>query len=401
MKWGFKKSKEKEEQTQEAVTEEAKEGTVEAVDVEEATEEMEKSADMEEIEQAADKREAKELQDASENDEEKIDADAIENEVEEISDAESIEEEKKQGFFSRLVAGLTKTRDSFVSGIDSIFSGFSAIDDDFYEEIEEILIMGDIGVRATQEILDNLQQKVKENHIKQPQECKELLIQSIKEQMEVGETAYRFENEKSVVLVVGVNGVGKTTSVGKLAGKLKAQGRKVVLAAADTFRAAAGAQLEEWAHRAGVDMIGGQEGADPAAVVYDAVAAAKARKADVLLCDTAGRLHNKKNLMEELKKINRIIDKEYPDAFRETLVVLDGTTGQNALAQAKQFMEVADITGIILTKMDGTAKGGIAVAIQSELGIPVKYIGVGETIDDLQKFDSEQFVDALFSTREE
>ena len=403
MKWGFKMSKEKEEQTPEAVAEEVTEGTVEAVDVEEATEEMAKSADMEEIEQAADKREAKELQDASENDEEQIDADAIENEVEEISGAESIEEEaeenteaeKKQGFFSRLVAGLTKTRDSFVSGIDSIFSGFSAIDDDFYEEIEEILIMGDIGVRATQEILENLQQKVKENHIKQ------LLIQSIKEQMEVGETAYRFENEKSVVLVVGVNGVGKTTSVGKLAGKLKAQGRKVVLAAADTFRAAAGAQLEEWAHRAGVDMIGGQEGADPAAVVYDAVAAAKARKADVLLCDTAGRLHNKKNLMEELKKINRIIDKEYPDAFRETLVVLDGTTGQNALAQAKQFMEVADITGIILTKMDGTAKGGIAVAIQSELGIPVKYIGVGETIDDLQKFDSEQFVDALFSTREE
>lgn len=409
MKWGFKMSKEKEEQTQEAVTEEATEGTVEAVNVEEATEEMAKSADMEEIEQAADKREAKELQDASENDEEKIDADAIENEVEEISGAESIEEEaeenteaeKKQGFFSRLVAGLTKTRDSFVSGMDSIFSGFSSIDDDFYEEIEEILIMGDIGVRATQEILENLQQKVKENHIKQPEECKELLIQSIKEQMEVGETAYRFEHEKSVVLVVGVNGVGKTTSVGKLAGKLKAQGRKVVLAAADTFRAAAGAQLEEWAHRAGVDMIGGQEGADPAAVVYDAVAAAKARKADVLLCDTAGRLHNKKNLMEELKKINRIIDKEYPDAFRETLVVLDGTTGQNALAQAKQFMEVADITGIILTKMDGTAKGGIAVAIQSELGIPVKYIGVGETIDDLQKFDSEQFVDALFSTREE
>ena len=409
MKWGFKMSKEKEEQTPEAVAEEVTEGTVEAVDVEEATEEMAKSADMEEIEQAADKREAKELQDASENDEEQIDADAIENEVEEISGAESIEEEaeenteaeKKQGFFSRLVAGLTKTRDSFVSGIDSIFSGFSSIDDDFYEEIEEILIMGDIGVRATQEILENLQQKVKENHIKQPEECKELLIQSIKEQMEVGETAYRFEHEKSVVLVVGVNGVGKTTSVGKLAGKLKAQGRKVVLAAADTFRAAAGAQLEEWAHRAGVDMIGGQEGADPAAVVYDAVAAAKARKADVLLCDTAGRLHNKKNLMEELKKINRIIDKEYPDAFRETLVVLDGTTGQNALAQAKQFMEVADITGIILTKMDGTAKGGIAVAIQSELGIPVKYIGVGETIDDLQKFDSEQFVDALFSTREE
>ncbi|MCI8327081.1 MAG: signal recognition particle-docking protein FtsY [Lachnospiraceae bacterium] len=309
--------------------------------------------------------------------------------------------EKKQGFFSRLVAGLTKTRDNFISGIDFIFSGFSAIDEEFYEEIEEILIMGDIGVRATEEILENLKEKVKENRIKEPNECKSLLIQSIKEQMEVGETAYRFEEETSVVLIVGVNGVGKTTSVGKLAGKLKSQGKKVVLAAADTFRAAAGAQLEEWAHRAGVDIIGGQEGADPAAVVYDAVAAAKARKADVLLCDTAGRLHNKKNLMEELKKINRILEKEYPEAFRETLVVLDGTTGQNALAQAKQFIEVAEITGIILTKMDGTAKGGIAVAIQSELGIPVKYIGVGETIEDLQKFDSEQFVDALFAPREE
>lgn len=332
---------------------------------------------------------------------EEFETEAVEEEIETESTEVEEEQEKKQGFFSRLVAGLTKTRDSFVSGIDFIFSGFSAIDEDFYEEIEEILIMGDIGVRATEEILDNLRDKVKENHIKQPQECKELLIQSIKEQMEVGETAYRFEEETSVVLIVGVNGVGKTTSVGKLAGKLKDQGRKVVLAAADTFRAAAGSQLEEWAHRAGVDMIGGQEGADPAAVIYDAVAAAKARKADVLLCDTAGRLHNKKNLMEELKKINRILEKEYPDAFRETLVVLDGTTGQNALAQAKQFMEVADITGIILTKMDGTAKGGIAVAIQSELGIPVKYIGVGETIEDLQKFDSEQFVDALFEAREE
>ena len=388
MKWGFKMSKEKEEQTPEAVAEEV---TEEAESIEEEAKESFEAEPMEDTSE-----ESSETEPTEDTSEQNSETESSENESEENS-----ETEKKQGFFSRLVAGLTKTRDSFVSGIDSIFSGFSSIDDDFYEEIEEILIMGDIGVRATQEILENLQQKVKENHIKQPEECKELLIQSIKEQMEVGETAYRFEHEKSVVLVVGVNGVGKTTSVGKLAGKLKAQGRKVVLAAADTFRAAAGAQLEEWAHRAGVDMIGGQEGADPAAVVYDAVAAAKARKADVLLCDTAGRLHNKKNLMEELKKINRIIDKEYPDAFRETLVVLDGTTGQNALAQAKQFMEVADITGIILTKMDGTAKGGIAVAIQSELGIPVKYLGVGETIDDLQKFDSEQFVDALFSTREE
>ena len=309
--------------------------------------------------------------------------------------------EEKKGFFRRLVKGLTKTRDNIVSGIDSIFSGFSKIDDDFYDEIEEILIMGDLGIHATTEIIANLKQKVKEQHIKEPGACKELLIASIKEQMDVGETAYRFEEEKSVVLVIGVNGVGKTTSVGKLAGKLKDQGRKVILAAADTFRAAAGEQLSEWANRAGVEMIGGQEGADPASVVYDAVAAAKARDADVLLCDTAGRLHNKKNLMEELRKIHRILEKEFPNAFRETLVVLDGTTGQNALAQARQFADVAEITGIIVTKMDGTAKGGIAVAIQSELGIPVKYIGVGETIEDLQKFDSGQFVNALFSKGEE
>lgn len=308
---------------------------------------------------------------------------------------------EKKGFFSRLVEGLTKTRDNIVSGIDAVFSGFSSIDEDFYEEIEEILIMGDIGVRATERIIEKLKADVKEQKIKEPQACKELLIQGIKEQMDVGETAYRFEHEKSVVLVIGVNGVGKTTTVGKLAGKFKADGKRVVIAAADTFRAAAGDQLAEWANRAGVDMIGGQEGSDPAAVVYDAIAAAKARKADVLLCDTAGRLHNKKNLMEELRKINRILEREYPDAYRETLVVLDATTGQNALAQAKQFSEVADISGIVLTKMDGTAKGGIAVAIQSELSIPVKYIGVGETIDDLQKFDAEEFVDALFQREEQ
>ena len=256
--------------------------------------------------------------------------------------------------------------------------------------------MGDLGINATTSIIENLKEKVKERKIKEPAECKQLLINSIKEQMDVGDTAYEFENRKSVVLVIGVNGVGKTTSVGKLAGKLKDQGKKVVLAAADTFRAAAGEQLKEWAFRAGVDIVSAGEGADPAAVVYDAIAAAKARNADVLLCDTAGRLHNKKNLMEELRKIDRIIDKEFPDAYRETLVVLDGTTGQNALSQARQFKDVADITGIILTKLDGTAKGGIAVAIQSELGIPVKYIGVGESIDDLQKFNPDEFVNALF-----
>ena len=307
--------------------------------------------------------------------------------------------EEKKGFFKRLVSGLTKTRDNIVAGFDSIFSGFSSIDDDFYEELEEILIMGDIGINATTSILEHLKEQVAEQHIKEPSQCKQLLIDSIKEQMQVGETAYEFEHQQSVVLVIGVNGVGKTTSVGKLAGKLKEQGRKVMLAAADTFRAAAVEQLEEWAHRAGVDIIAGAENADPASVIFDAVHAAKARKVDVLLCDTAGRLHNKKNLMEELRKIYRILEREYPEAYLETLVVLDGTTGQNALSQARQFAEVANVTGIILTKLDGTAKGGIAVAIQSELDIPVKYIGVGESIDDLQKFDANSFVDALFDIR--
>ncbi len=310
-------------------------------------------------------------------------------------------EEEKLGFFGRLKAGLAKTRNNIVRGIDNVFSGFSNIDEDFYEELEEILIMGDIGVNATTKIVERLKEQVRQQHIKEPSECKQLLIDGIKEQMRVEETAYDFESEQSVVLVIGVNGVGKTTSVGKLAGKLKDKGRKVLLAAADTFRAAAIEQLEEWSHRAGVDIISGSEGADPASVIYDAVSAAKARHVDVLLCDTAGRLHNKKNLMEELKKINRIIDREFPAAHRENLVVLDGTTGQNALNQAKEFAQVADLTGIILTKLDGTAKGGIAVAIQSELQIPVKYIGVGESIEDLQKFDADQFVDALFDVAPE
>lgn len=309
--------------------------------------------------------------------------------------------EEKKGFFARLKEGLTKTRNNIVRGIDSIFSGYSAIDDDFYEELEETLIMGDLGVRATQEILERLKDQVDEQGICDPEDCRQILIDSIREQMHVGETAYEFEKEQSVVMVIGVNGVGKTTSIGKLAAKLKGDGKKVLIAAADTFRAAAGDQLAEWAHRAGVDMIGGAEGSDPASVIYDAVNAAKARHADVLLCDTAGRLHNKKNLMEELKKMNRIIEREFPNAHRENLVVLDGTTGQNALVQAREFAQVADLTGIVLTKMDGTAKGGIAVAIQSELHVPVKYIGVGEKIDDLQKFDPDEFVNALFDVQKE
>ncbi|MDD6232625.1 MAG: signal recognition particle-docking protein FtsY [Frisingicoccus sp.] len=304
--------------------------------------------------------------------------------------------EEKKGFFGRLVAGLTKTRDSIASVFDDIFSGFSSIDDDFYEELEEVLVMADIGIHTTEKIIEDLKVKVKENHLKEPAQCREYLIRSIKDQMAVDEDAYAFENKKTVMLVIGVNGVGKTTSVGKLAGQYKNSGKKVLLAAADTFRAGAIEQLTEWSCRAGVDIIAGQEGSDPASVVFDALAAAKARNVDMLICDTAGRLHNKKNLMEELKKINRIIDREYPEAYRETMIVLDGTTGQNALVQAKQFKEAADITGIILTKLDGTAKGGIAIAIQAELGVPVKYIGIGEKIEDLQKFDSDSFVDALF-----
>lgn len=304
--------------------------------------------------------------------------------------------QEKQGFFGRLKQGLSKTRNNIVSNMNSLFTGSDRIDEDFYEELEEILIMGDMGVNATNQILEGLKKQVKEQHIKAPAECKELLISQIKEQMQVEDIAYKFEEVQSVVMVIGVNGVGKTTTVGKLAGKWKNQGKKVLIGAADTFRAAAGEQLEEWCHRAGVQMIGGAEDSDPASVVYDAVNAAKARNVDILIIDTAGRLHNKKNLMEELRKMNRIIEREFPDVHRETLVVLDSTTGQNALNQARDFGEVTDLTGIVLTKMDGTAKGGIAVAIQSELKVPVKYIGVGESIEDLQKFDANQFVDALF-----
>ena len=289
----------------------------------------------------------------------------------------------------------------FFSRLKSIFSGHSAIDEDFYEELEETLIMGDMGITATEEVMEELRRQVKERHVKETEDCRELLKESIKEQMQVPEDAYDFENQQSVIMVIGVNGVGKTTSVGKLAAIYKIQGKRVLIAAADTFRAAAGEQLDEWAKRAGVEIISGAQGADPSSVIFDAVSAAKARNVDILLCDTAGRLHNKKNLMEELKKMNRIIDREFPDAHRENLVVLDGTTGQNALVQAREFGETADLTGIILTKMDGTAKGGIAVAIHAELDIPVKYIGVGEKLEDLRKFDVQEYVDGLLEMKGE
>ncbi len=309
--------------------------------------------------------------------------------------------EEKKGFFSRLMSGLTKTRKNIANGLDAIFNGYSQIDDDFYDEIEEILIMGDLGVETTVKIIEDLKERVEEERIKLPNDCREILIRLIKDQMAVDETAYEYENKTSVVLVIGVNGVGKTTTIGKLASQLKQKNKKVILGAADTFRAAAIEQLTEWANRAGVDIIAQQEGSDPAAVVFDACQAAKSRHADVLICDTAGRLHNKKNLMKELSKIKRVIEREFPEAYLETLIVLDGTTGQNALVQARQFKEATDISGIVLTKLDGTAKGGIAIAIQAELGIPVKYIGIGEKIDDLQKFDSDAFVNAIFEKPKE
>ena len=305
--------------------------------------------------------------------------------------------EEKKGFFKKVYEGLTKTRENLSRGFDSVFHAFTSIDDDFYDELEETLIMADVGVDATLKIIEDLRHRVRVEGIREPEACRKLLQQVIKDQMELEEDAFAFENEKTVMLVIGVNGVGKTTSIGKLAAEQKARGKNVLIAAADTFRAAAIDQLQVWADLAKVDMIAHDEGTDPAAVVFDACRAAKARNTDLLICDTAGRLHNKKNLMNELAKINRVIDREYPEAKRETLIVLDATTGQNAMNQAKQFMEAADITGIILTKMDGTAKGGIAIAIQTEVGLPVKYIGLGEHINDLLKFDTDIFVSILFS----
>ena len=302
------------------------------------------------------------------------------------------------GFFERLKKGLSKTKANISDNMDIIFNtyGYEKVSEEFLEELEETMIMGDIGVQTTEELLDDLRQKVKDERIRYCPDCRQELILGIRNKMKQSKDAYAFEEGPAVVLVIGVNGVGKTTSVGKLAANYRKQGKRVLIASADTFRAAANEQLAEWAKRAGVDIIGASEGSDPAAVVYDAVQAAKARKTDILLVDTAGRLHNKKNLMAELSKIDRIITREYPGCFRENWVVLDGTTGQNAIFQAREFASVTDLTGIVLTKMDGTAKGGIAIAVQAELGIPVKFIGVGEKIEDLQKFNPDQFIDAIF-----
>ena len=299
------------------------------------------------------------------------------------------------GFFEKLKAGLKKTRDNFTDGMDQIFNSYEKVTEDFYDELEETMIMGDIGVRTTEELLDHLREEVRAERIRYAADCRQELILGIRNRMKQGKDAYDFEQGPAVVLVIGVNGVGKTTSIGKLAANYKRQGKRVLIASADTFRAAANEQLTEWARRAGVDIIGGAEGSDPASVVYDAVQAAKARKIDILLCDTAGRLHNKKNLMNELSKIDRIITREFPDCYRENWVVLDAATGQNAISQAREFASVTNLTGIVLTKMDGTAKGGIAIGVQSEVGVPVKFIGVGEKIEDLQRFNPDEYVDAL------
>lgn len=334
---------------------------------------------------------------SDEESEEKIEEAEVDQDQEE--EIEELQEKptKKKGLFGRLFAGLTKTRDSINESFNRLFSGFSSIDDDFYDELEETLIMADLGLDTTERIIDELKSLVKKNHIKEVEACRELVINIIKEQMLVDDSAYDFEEKKTVMLIIGVNGVGKTTSIGKLAAQYKGRGKRVMMCAADTFRAAAIDQLKTWANRAGVEIIAQSEGSDPGAVTFDAVKAAAARDVDILLIDTAGRLHNKKNLMDELAKMKRIIEKEYSDAHLETLIVLDGSTGQNALEQARQFSTVTEINGIILTKLDGTAKGGIAIAIQSELNVPVKYIGVGEQIDDLQKFNPETYVNALFA----
>ncbi|MCR5301662.1 MAG: signal recognition particle-docking protein FtsY [Lachnospiraceae bacterium] len=298
-------------------------------------------------------------------------------------------------FFEKLFAGLSKSRAAIDENLAEVFER-DRIDEDFYDDLEELLILSDIGVTATANIVDGLKRDEYYDHIRKPKKLGMHMIGKIKEVMSTCEADYEFEQRRSVVLVVGVNGVGKTTTIGKLAAKYHQDGKKVMVAAADTFRAAALEQLTIWADRAGADLITGREGQDPSSVVFDAVNAAKARGCDILLIDTAGRLNNKKNLMAELAKMNRIIDREYPEAFKETLIVLDGSTGQNAVNQAREFKEVTDVSGIVITKLDGTAKGGIAIAIQSELSIPVKFIGVGEGIDDLQRFDVDDYIKALF-----
>ena len=386
-----------------AETEQAIEETEEVFETEEITEPVfEKTAEMEvsaeENEETTEEITEEIPSDKTETAEETVEEEQPEN-TEEISNTEetAVEEEKpKKGFFARLKEGLGKTRKNILGSVDSVLGAFTKIDEDLFEELEEALIMADLGVQTTMDICDTLRKRVKREGVTDPSMIKHMLSEEISEILLEGCEEEFVMPEHTVLLVIGVNGVGKTTTIGKLASSFKSQGKSVLLAAADTFRAAAIDQLAIWGDRCGVDVIKHEENSDPAAVVFDAANAAKNRKTDILICDTAGRLHNKKNLMEELKKISKVIEREYPQAHKEVFLVLDATTGQNALQQAKLFKEAADITGIILTKLDGTAKGGIVVAIKSELKIPVRYIGVGEGIDDLQKFDAKSFAEALF-----
>jgi fused signal recognition particle receptor len=384
-----------EESTTEPTTEEVIQ--VEEVATEEDTTE-EDTTTVEEVEKTSDESDVavEKVEETSEETVESVEADETE-EVEEVAEVEEqpVEEEKPKGFFAKIKAGLSKTRNNIISSVENVLSAFTKIDEDLYEELEEALIMADIGVETSLYIIEKLREKVKDEKIHDPAEVKGAIIRVITEILEKDDEPFELPHP-SVVLVIGVNGVGKTTTIGKLTHNYMEKGKTVLLAAADTFRAAAIDQLQVWADRNNAQLIKHQENSDPGAVVYDAVQAAKARNTDILICDTAGRLHNKKNLMEELRKISRIVNKEYPDAKVETLLVLDATTGQNALQQAKLFKEVADITGLVLTKLDGTAKGGIVLAIKHEMNIPVRYIGVGEQMDDLQEFNSKDFAKALF-----
>ena len=388
------------EQEEESTTEPT---TEEVVQVEEVVTE-EDTTTVEEVEKTSDESDVavEKVEETSEETVESVEADETEEvaeteEVEEVAEVEEqpVEEEKPKGFFAKIKAGLSKTRNNIISSVENVLSAFTKIDEDLYEELEEALIMAYIGVETSLYIIEKLREKVKDEKIHDPAEVKGAIIRVITEILEKDDEPFELPHP-SVVLVIGVNGVGKTTTIGKLTHNYMEKGKTVLLAAADTFRAAAIDQLQVWADRNNAQLIKHQENSDPGAVVYDAVQAAKARNTDILICDTAGRLHNKKNLMEELRKISRIVNKEYPDAKVETLLVLDATTGQNALQQAKLFKEVADITGLVLTKLDGTAKGGIVLAIKHEMNIPVRYIGVGEQMDDLQEFNSKDFAKALF-----
>ena len=407
----FKNKKDKEQEELKEVSENLQEEsksdeTEEQIDGENVSEDEESSSDEENeadvneevFEEAELHEEAESLEDEDEPQEENTLEKEYETQEEEMAHQEEIPE--KKGFFAKLFAGLGKTRSNIMGNLDSVFKGFTKIDEDLFEELEEALIMADLGVETTMRIIENLRKRVKKESISDEQGIKVALMEEISNILKEGEEAEENLPVPAVILVIGVNGVGKTTTIGKLALRFKNEGKTVLLAAADTFRAAAIDQLDVWAKRAQTDMIRKEEGSDPASVIFDAVGEAKKRNTDILICDTAGRLHNKKNLMEELKKISKVIDRENPNAHKEVYLVLDATTGQNAVSQAKIFKEAADITGIILTKLDGTAKGGIVVAIKSELKIPVKYIGVGEQIEDLQKFDAEAFSKALLGIEE-